>query len=236
MNKINEMRTMIDKVKNYTLIIEQDNGQKKDGQIENNISKTLIQALDILVADMPNILNVIANQQGDKDGIIDAPGVYKFDKQQTVSEIKDGHILEIKFDENKFQECMEEDLIKEAGLLGLTLSAPAIINMTGKIASWTGKKLNTNWLQKFGDKMSHFGEKIHHKYIGTIEKVITPFMPNASKEQIHKVAEIALMGVIGALFAGGLSNPGALEAVKGQELASFVKNELPNIFSKIGFS
>lgn len=235
MNRINEMRSLIDKVKHYTLISEQQQSAQQNNQIEKKIATTLTQALDAVVKDMPNILKTVATQAGDKDGIIDVPGVYKNDKEQQVQE-SESSLFEIKFNENKFQECMKEDLIKEGGLLGLTLSAPALLNMAGKAASWTGKKMNANWLQRFGGKMSHFGEKIHHKYIGVIEKILTPLMPGASEEQIHKAAEVAMMGIIGVLFAEGLSNPRALEAVKGQELASFAKEKLPNILAKIGFS
>jgi hypothetical protein len=236
MNRIDEMRGLIDKVKHYTLISEQQQSSQQNNQIEKNIASTITQALDSVIKDMPNILKTVASELGDKDGIIDVPGVYKNDKQEQVQESEMDKIFEIKFDENKFQECMKEDLIKEAGFLSVALSAPVLISMAGKAASWTGKKMNANWLQKFGGKMSHFGEKIHHKYIGIIQKILTPLMPGASEKQVHKAAEIAMIGIIGVLFAGGLSNPSALEAVKAQEIASFAKSELPNILSKIGFS
>jgi hypothetical protein len=218
--------------------------QKRDQQISNNIDATMDAAMKTLVNKLPNVLSNFSKSGGDKDGVLDAPGVYDNNQQQqnnqqgqqqTGQAIKEGVVHEITFDESKFMASMGET-IDEGGLLGLAASAPAILKYGGKAAQWTGKKMNSKWLQKWGNKTAKAGEKLHHKYIGLIEKAITPFMPNASKEQIHKAAEGIFMGGVAVLFAGSLAHPGMLTGVKGAELGEFAASTLQKALPNIGFA
>jgi hypothetical protein len=62
------------------------------------------------------------------------------------------------FDESKFIEGMSGN-INEAGLVSLVVSAPAILKYGGQASKWVGKKLNSQWLQKWGNKAAEAGEK-----------------------------------------------------------------------------
>jgi hypothetical protein len=79
-------------------------------------------------------------------------------------------------------------------------------------------------------------KKIHHKYIHLIEKAIAPFMPNATKEQLHKAANGIFMGGVAVLFAGGLASPDVLTGVKGAELGEVALQALQKALPNIGFA
>lgn len=215
--------------------------QKRDQQISQNIDATMDAAMKTLVDSLPGLLSNFAKTSGDKDGAIDAPGVYdnnvqpKDGQTQQAKPIKEGELKGITFDESKFMECMGEKL-NEGGLLGIVASAPAILKYGGKASSWVGKKMNSQWLQKWGDKTAKAGEKLHHKYIGIIEKALKPFMPNATPEQLHKAADGIFMGGVAILFAGSLANPGMLTGVKGVELGQFAANTIKNVLPTLGFA
>ena len=215
--------------------------QKRDQQISQNIDATMDAAMKALVDSLPELLSNFAKTSGDKDGVIDAPGVYGNNAQpeggqtQQAQPIKEGELRSITFDESKFMETMGGDL-NEGGLLGIVASAPAILKYGGQASKWIGKKMNSQWLEKWGEKTAKTGEKLHHKYIGLIEKVLKPLMPNATPEQLHKAADGIFMGGVAILFAGGLANPGMLTGIKGAELGQFATNTIKNVLPTLGFA
>jgi len=216
--------------------------KKRDQQISQNIDVTMDAAMKTLVDNLPGVLANFAKTAGDKDGALDAPGVYDNNAEQPSGQsngqaapIQEGESREITFNESKFMECMGEEL-NEAGILGLVASAPAILKYGGQASKWVGKKMNSAWLQKWGEKTAKSGEKLHHKYIGLIEKVLKPLMPNATPEQLHKAADGIFMGGVAILFAGGLANPGMLTGVKGTELGQFALNTLKTAMPSLGFA
>lgn len=213
--------------------------QKRDQQISQNIDVTMDAAMKTLVDSLPELLANFAKSSGDKDGAVDAPGVYDNNAQpesgQAAQPIQEGTLREITFDESKFMECMGEEL-NEAGLIGLVASAPAILKYGGQASKWIGKKMNSQWLQKWGDKTAKAGEKLHHKYISLIEKVLKPLMPNATPEQLHKAADGIFMSGVAILFAGGLAHPGLLTGVKGGELGELALNALKGAMPSLGFA
>ena len=198
------------------------------------------QAMAKLVKGLPGVLAKFAKSGGDKDGVLDAPGVYdnkaQPGAQPGAQPIQEGMVNEIVFNEAIFMETLGDGELNEGGILGLAMAVPAILKYGGKAAEWTGKKMNSQWLQKWGGKTAKAGEKIHHKYIGIIEKAIAPFMPNANKEQIHKAANGIFMGGVAIMFAGGLAHPGILTGVKGAELGEFSLASIGNILPKLGFA
>lgn len=220
---------------------------QRDNQISANIDATMDQAMGVLVSKLPAVLSQFAKTTGDKDGVVDAPGVYdnktqtnSTQNQQAPSQgvakpIQEGEENELTFDENKFMECISGEL-NEGGILGLAMSAPAILKYGGQASKWIGKQMNSQWLQKWGNKTAEAGEKLHHKYIHTIEKVLKPLMPNASPEQLHKAANGVFMGAVGVLFAGSLAHPGMLTGVKGAELGQEALAALQKSLPTLGFA
>lgn len=217
--------------------------QMNPQQVQKNIETTMDQGMNALIQQLPTILKNFTSTAGDKDSQLDVPGQQQpqaqqqgqqqAQGQQQVKESEEGRTL--KFDENKFKSHLEEEL-NEGGILGLVASAPAIMQLGGKLIGWTGKKVNSNIMQKWGNSVAHAGHKLHHKYIGALEKIITPFMKGQSKENIHQAAEAMFMTLVAGLFAGGLAAPDLLTAVKGQELASYVKDMAPKALSSLGFA
>ena len=223
---------------------------QRDQKIAQNIDATMDQAMGTIIGKLPNLLADFAKNSGDKDGSVDAPGVYdnnqaeKPQGQQAQSQqaqgqqpqsIKEGVVTEITFDEGKFMQCMGEGL-NEGGILGLAMSAPAILKYGGQASKWIGKKMDSQWLQKWGNKTAEAGEKLHHKYIHAIEKVLKPLMPNATPEQLHKAANGVFMGAVGVLFAGSLAHPGFLTGVKGVELGQEALAALQKSLPSLGFA
>jgi len=216
---------------------------QRDQKISQNIDATMDQAMAKMVQGLPAVLANFAKAGGDKDGALDAPGVYDNDAsaqaqpaQAGAQPIQEGMMNEITFNEAVFMETMGEGELNEGGILGLAMAVPAILKYGGKAAEWTGKKMNSGWLQKWGGKTAKAGEKIHHKYIGVIEKAIAPFMPKANKEQIHKAANGIFMGGVAIMFAGGLAHPGILTGVKGAELGEFSLASLAKVLPNLGFA
>jgi hypothetical protein len=207
---------------------------QRDQKIAKNIEVTMDQAMAQVVKNLPNVLANFAKTAGDKDGALDAPGVYdNNDQQGQAKPVQEGMFKELTFDENKFMETMGEGDLNEGGIIGLAVSAPAIMQLGGKATKWVGKKMNNQWLQKWGGKVADVGDKMHHKYVGVIEKMIKPLMPNAKPEQLHKAANAVFMGVVAGMFVGSLAHPGMLTGVKAQELGKFsldtIKSALPNL-------
>ena len=186
---------------------------------DDKILKTLDIALSTITKDLEGVLAGALTKVGDKDGELD------------IAESMGIKTKEIDFDENALK-----DTLSEGGWMGLVLSAPAILQLGGKMAGWLGKKLDQGWLEKIGGKVATAGDKLHHKYIHGFEIIAKKFMPNSSDEEVHKVAEALMMGVVGILFTMGVANPGALEGVKAQELAGYVKKVLPAVLGRIGIA
>ena len=237
-SKIGEQQTN----QNQTQQASQD--PNRDAKIARNIDATMDQAMSQFVSNLPDMISNFVNTAGDKDGVLDAEGVYDSEQavqqqqqqQQTTQQVNESSVLELKFDESKFLECMDEGELNEAGIMGLVASAPAILKYGGKASQWVGKKMNSQWLQKWGNRAAKAGENLHHKYIHAIEKVIAPFMPNASKEQIHQAANGIFMGGVAVLFAGGLAHPDALLGVKGAELGEFGAEVFKKAMPQLGFA
>jgi len=215
----------------------------RDQKIAKNIDVTMDQAMATVVKSLPKVFANFAKTTGDKDGVLDAPGVYDNNAQQSKQQqsgqakpIQEGEYRELTFDESKFLECMGGGQIEEGGLIGLVASAPAILKYGGQASKWVGKKMNSQWLQKWGNKAAEAGEKLHHKYIHAIEKVLKPLMPNATPEQLHKAANGAFIGIVGVLFAGSLAHPGMLTGVKGVELGQEALVALQKSLPSIGFA
>jgi hypothetical protein len=223
----------------------------RDAKIAKNIDVTMDQAMASVVKNLPQMLANFAKSTGDKDGALDAPGVYdnnakgqqapqqaqQTQNQSQAKPIQEGGIMkELTFDEAKFMECMGEGELQEGGLIGLAASAPAILKYGGQATKWIGKKMDSAWLQKWGNKTAEAGEKLHHKYIHVIEKALKPLMPNATPEQIHKAANGVFMGAVGVLFAGSLAHPGFLTGVKGAELGQEALAALQKSLPTLGFA
>lgn len=228
---------------------QQQSNPQRDQQISANIDTTMDQAMNVLVSKLPAVLSQFAKFSGDKDGVIDAPGVYdnktqaqpqqsaaqNSPQQGAVKPIQEGESSELTFDEGKFMECMGGSL-NEGGILGLAISAPAILKYGGQATRWIGKQMDSKWLQKWGNKTAEAGEKLHHKYIHAIEKVLKPLMPSATPEQLHKAANGIFMGAVGVLFAGSLAHPGMLTGIKGAELGQEALAALQKSLPSLGFS
>lgn len=219
--------------------------QQNPQQVQQNIQTTMDQGMNALIKQLPNILKNFTATAGDKDNQLDVAGQQQQQPQQQqqagqqnqaqqqVKESEEGRIL--RFDEDKFKNHLEGEL-NEGGLLGLAASAPAIMQLGGKFLGWTGKKVNSDVMQKWGKSVADAGHKLHHKYIGALEKIIVPFMKGQSHEAIHQAAEAMFMTLVAGLFAGGVASPDMLTAVKGQELAQYVQKMTPKALAAFGFA
>jgi hypothetical protein len=226
-------------------------GAANPQQVQNSIDKTMDQGMAILVQQLPAILKNFTSTVGDKDGQLDIPGQQPNTQQtqqpqqqqktqpqaqtqqpQQVQEVS--NIRELKFDEEKFKSHFQE--LNEGGIIGLVASAPAIMQLGGKLLGWTGKKANIQFMQKWGKNVAHAGEKLHHKYLAVLEKAIEPFMKNSTPEARHQAAEAMFMTLVAGLFAGGLAAPDVLTGVKGQELASYAGKVTSKALASLGFA
>lgn len=222
--------------------------QQNPQQVQKNIEVSMDQAMAALTKELPNILKSFTASAGDKDSQLDLPGQQQTTQgqqqapkaqqqqgQQTQQQVQESESYkELKFDEAKFKSHLEE--LNEGGILGLVASAPAIMQLGGKMIGWMGKKTNAQFMQKWGKGIAHAGHNLHHKYIGVLEKAVAPFMKNATPEARKQAAEAMFMTLVAGLFAGGLAAPDALTAVKGQELASYVKDMIPKAMGSLGFA
>jgi hypothetical protein len=223
----------------------QNQAQMNPQQVQKNIATTMDQGMAELIKTLPTILQNFTATAGDKDSQLDLPGqptqntnqptpqAQTAQPTQQVKESKNNR--ELKFDESKFKSHLEKEL-NEAGILGLIASAPAIMQLGGKLLGWTGKKTNVQFMQKWGKSVADAGNSLHHKYIGVLEKAVSPFMKNATPEAKHQAAEAMFMTLVAGLFAGGLTMPDALTAVKGHELATYAGKLTSKALGSLGFA
>ncbi len=225
----------------------QQNTQQADpAKTAQNIQTTMNQAMDQLVKDLPNILKNFTATAGDKDSELDITGQQQTKPQpqaqsqpqaqaQPQSIKESDNQKELMFDEDKYKSNLHND-VNEGGVIGLIASLPVIAKVGGNLINKLGKKVNSQNLQSFGNATAAAGEKLHHVYIGTIEKIISPFMKNADPKTKHMAAEAVFMTLVGVLFAQGLTDPTLLTHVKGAELANYAKSLLPASLSLAGLS
>lgn len=154
--------------------------------------------------------------------------------------------LEDAFDDLE-KEIKQTDLdAPESEAIGLTLAGVAL--SFGEISKLLGKFINLiskipGFKKLSGDRLVAFGEKFHHKIIGAFEKVIKlAGVKDATKA--HKAAEILHMVVVGLLLykgVGGMAQKfgkgqfagatfkGILNAIKSNELGTFLKNTFASL-------
>lgn len=221
-------------------------GGQNPQQVQKNIQAAMDQGMADLVKNLPTILQNFTAGAGDKDRQLDLPGqtaqqpaqaqktaAQQPQVQQQVKESKEEKGLT--FDEVKFKSHIDKEL-NEGGILGLVASAPAIMQLGGKLVGWTGKKVNSQFMQKWGKSIADAGHNLHHKYISLLEKIVSPFMKDATPEAKHQAAEAMFMTLVAGLFAGGLASPDALTGVKGQEIAGYFKKMAPKVLTSLGFA
>lgn len=227
---------------------QQSTPQVDPAKTAQNIQTNMKQGMDILIKDLPTILKTFTTTVGDKDGQLETgeevaqqkpqaaqtqkPQVAQAQTQQQVKEGKNNK--ELMFDEDKYNSHFKD--LDESLVAGLIASAPGIMQMGGKLLQKMGSKTNPNMIQKFGQSIAGAGEKLHHVYLGAIEKMIAPLMPNAKPETKKKAAEAVFMVLISTLFASHIAHPDALSAVKGTEIANYVKKLVPGVMSSVGFA
>jgi flagellar motor protein MotB len=214
------------------------------------IQTNMAQGMEVLMQQLPSIMKSFTATVGDKDGKLETgeeqvaqpqqPQAQQPQAQQAQSQqpqqVKEGKKSgELMFDEEKYKKQVEDEL-EESLVAGLIASAPAIMQLGGKLLQKMGSKTNPNIIQKFGKTVAGAGEKLHHQYLGVIEKIISPLMPNAKPETKKKAAEAMFMVLVSTLFASHLAHPDALTAVKGKEIASYVGKLIPGVMASIGFS
>jgi len=217
-----------------------DPKQPIDANTSKIIQTNMAQGMAELIKSLPNALKTFTTTLGDKDGQLETGEEPKqvvapqAGQQAAVAPTPIKENKELSFDENKFKENFTE--LDEALIAGLIASAPTIMKYGGTLLQKMGSKTNPNIIQKFGKVVADSGEKLHHTYLGVIEKLITPLMTNAKPETRHKAAEALFMVLVSGLFASTMMVPDALTAVKGSELSAYIVKQIPNIMSTIGFA
>lgn len=225
--------------------------QADPAKAAQNIQTNMKQGMDVLMKNLPNILKTFTTTAGDKDGKLETgeeaaqqntqaqnkqpqqqPQTKQPQQPQQIKEGKKGK--ELMFDEDKYNSHFKD--LDESLIAGLIASAPGIMQMGGKLLQKMGSKTDPNMIQKFGKSIAGAGEKLHHVYLGTIEKMIAPLMPNAKPEAKKKAAEAVFMVLVSTLFASHIAHPDALTAVKGKEIADYVTKMIPGVMSSVGFA
>jgi len=211
---------------------QQVNPQQVDATFEREIDS----ALNQIMRELPQDLQQVATTQGDRDGQLEPVGqagaqgsVQGTQPAQQVAEAE-----------------LDEALL--ATIAGGALAAPAIANLIGKATAFLGKKLDNQTIQGFGEKVSHIADHLHHKYIGTIEKIISPMTRNATPETRHKIsmgifyALVAVLGGAGAIGASHAAHTGniglaavegGLTGVKASELITAARAVIPKILGQV---
>lgn len=229
-----------------TPVNAQTEPQVDPAKAAQTIQTNMAQGMEVLMQQLPNIMKSFTATAGDKDGKLETgeeqvaqpqPQAQAQQAQpQQPQQVKEGKkSRELMFDEEKYKKQVEDEL-EESLVAGLIASAPAIMQLGGKLLQKMGSKTNPNIIQKFGKTVAGAGEKLHHQYLGVIEKIISPLMPNAKPETKKKAAEAMFMVLVSTLFASHLAHPDALTAVKGKEIASYVGKLIPGVMASIGFS
>ncbi|NJO63404.1 MAG: hypothetical protein HC836_35885 [Richelia sp. RM2_1_2] len=200
-------------------------GNQQDALVDQELEKLFANpsfgqelegAAQAVTKELPSILKTVASTGGDKAQL----------------EIGEGQQL-------------GEAQISEAGLVlagSMALAAPKIAEYIGKGLAKLGVKTNSKIVQKMGDKLSHFGHKIHGKYIQGIEFALKPLTKGLDDKKRHAVAETILTmmvagfgiasiaGVVHAISAGQAGIAAletGLSGVKAAEIAEKVRELLP---------
>ena len=87
---------------------------------------------------------------------------------------------------------------------GAVAAIPGILKGLGWIAKKAGKWIGSEKLQSIGETGSEWGDKLHHKYIGWVQKLLWPLfkaLKIKDEKTKEKVANIAFLILIGALAA-----------------------------------
>ncbi len=222
--------------------VAQQQPPQNDAAFEHEIDTALSQ----IVQTLPQELQKVATTQGDRDGQLEPVGQtaqQPLAGQQTVQATQQSQTSQPAVPTQQVAETeLDEALL--ATIAGGALAAPAIAGLIGKTASFLGKKLDNQTIQAFGEKVSHMAEHLHHKYIGTIEKLISPLTQRADPQTRTKIANgifyalVATLGGAGALGASHAAHSGnlglaaiegGLTGVKASELISAVRGIIPKI-------
>lgn len=131
---------------------------------------------------------------------------------------------------------------------GAALALPEISKMVGKASEFLGKRLDNQTIQNFGQKAKIFGDRMHHKYEGLIDKILQPLTRNLNPEQRKTVNKIVFYTIIAAFFGIGATGTisaatagntglaaveGGLSSVKATELAAAAKEIVPKVLSSM---
>ena len=219
--------------------------QQIDAKTVTGAETATQQALNVIVKQLPNLLQKSSTIIGDKDGQLETGEEQVVQAQPQVRPQNQGNlqqpqqikeVRQIQFDEGVYDSIVAEASgeLDEALIAGLIASAPAIMQLGAKAVGWVGKKINSQATQKVGEVIANAGNKLHHSYIAAIEKIIVPFTKNLKPESRKKAAEAIYLAIIAGLFATSVSAPNVMSAIKANELVAGAQNMLPNILFKLG--
>jgi hypothetical protein len=215
--------------------------QPTNPQAEVAAEKNVEDAMAKVIGNLGAQLGYVAQSQGNKDGKLEV--IPEYNSLSEDSEIE----LDFDAEENPF---MDEKLDEGLALLGgLALSAPAILKGGSWLAGKLGKKVDSATLQKISTFLANKSDKLHHLYLGTIEKIIQKVYPGIDPKTNEKVSSILLTMLIaalavdatsaasGALKAGEMAHAGAegiLASIKGSEVGAVIAKEIPDLMKAIG--
>ena len=210
----------------------------QDATAEKNVEDAIMKVINNLAPQ----LDYVAKTQGNHDGKLEVVP----EQFEIMSEDQE---IEIDLDEaeNPFTEQkMDEGL---ALLGGLALSAPAILKGGSWLAAKLGKKVDSATLQKLSTFLANKSDKLHHLYLGAIEKIIQKLYPSIDPKTNAKVSGIILTVIIAALAVdatatashafkvGQMAHAGAegiLASIKSSEVGATIAKEIPDIMKAIG--
>lgn len=225
-----------------------------DPNEEAAFEKTMTDALNQVMNDLPGELKQAAQTQGNKDGQLDVAGVptqQPVQPQQT-QPVQAAPTQQVQPQQTQpIQETAElDEAIMTA--LGAGIAAPAIAKIIGAASSYLGKKIGSGDLSQFGEKAKAFGEKMHHTYEHAIDKALDFVLPKnfdpGKKKIMNKLIFYAIIatffgfGAGGAVHAGAAGNTGlaaaegGLSSIKFGELVAAARQVLPRVLAATGVS
>lgn len=171
------------------------------------------------------------------------------EEEQFVANLIDDTVdeLEAALKTNKDQLAPQQNEAVGFAIAGSLISFPALLKLVGKAVlklqkKFSGKDIDENTIIKIADK-------IHHIYIGALEKVLMYVFRIKDKKQAHRLAVIIFHAIVaGLLVASGKATfaalkdanwtvsffEGLLSSIKSGELGAFIVAELGQLARALG--
>ena len=176
----------------------------------------------------------------------------KADKSEIERTANDQAAVQAIVDDNpELKKINQQDEAVGAVLIASIVAAiPKLIEHVGSAIKFANKLFKSKRIENWGEWFQSAGHKLHHKYIGFVQKILVYTIPNFKQldaKKQEKIAERVWMVIVAGLLvtsavgayhawtSGELQMAGiegALAAVKNGEVAAWISAEVAAIISK----